>query len=130
MGKKIREFLRDLFGSRLTARLEEDLLRLRTDFETRLQEKDRLIEEVRAEKALLLSKVALYELTLMPRASRAGAEVVSAQKPTKPTFSMDFNSPPVVSKWQQTVNEHEEKLRKEEEEEQKATAAKAPQGTA
>lgn len=119
MGKKIREFLRDLFGSRLVFRLEEDLLRLRIDFEERLQDKDRVIEILREEKAALLGKVTVYEMTLLPRSSRAGADLVAAQKPTKPNFGIDFSSPPPVSRWEQVQIDHEERLRKEEEEEQK-----------
>src|ERR1035437_8644523 len=94
LAKNIRQFFRDLLGSRLTAHLEIEMLRLRTDFEQRLMEKDVTIAGLREEKQMLLSKVATYENVIMPHSSRAGAEVVAYQKPTKPSFSfMDITAP-------------------------------------
>lgn len=117
MASKIRKFFRDLFGSRLVERLEIDLAMLREDYERRLQDKDLVIANLREEKQQLISKVAIYELTILPRASVQGAEVVAYQKPTKPTFSAKdfYNSPPVMSRWQQEVAKHEEQMRLEEE---------------
>jgi hypothetical protein len=123
--KAIREFFKDLFGSRLIARLEEDLLRLRSDFEQRLMERDQTIAELRTEKAGLLAKTLVYERTIMPLASRQGAEIVAATKPIKPNFGLDFNAPPVLSKWQQVQADHERRLAEEEKLEQEKKTAKA-----
>jgi hypothetical protein len=122
LAKSIRQFFRDLLGSRLTAHLEIEMLRLRTDFEQRLMEKDLSIATLREEKNLLMSKVTMYELTIMPHASRVGAEVVAYQKPTKPAFSfMDIPAP--KSRWQQVQDDHDAQIAKELVEEAKAAAA-------
>ena len=117
---RIRLFFRDLMGSRITAQLELDLLRLRSDFEQRLMEKDVIISGLREEKQLLLSKVTMYETTIMPYASRAGAEVVAYQKPKKPAFSF-VDVPAPKSRWQQVQDDWENQLA--EEEKQKAASA-------
>jgi hypothetical protein len=121
-GARIRQFFRELFGSRLIAQLELDLLRLRQDFDERLQDKDRVIAGLREEKQQLMSKVALYENTIMPHSSRMGAEVAAYVKPIKPTFS--FNDiGPTKSKWEMVQEQHNEQMRKEIEEEKAAAAA-------
>lgn len=120
-GSDIRQFFRGLFGSRLVERLEEDLVRLRVDFEARLQDKEVLIANLREEKQHLTAKINLYELSIMPRASVQGAEVVAYSRPTKPSFSKEmFQSPPPISSWQKIVMENDEKNRRELEEEAKA----------
>ena len=125
IAKRIREFFRDLLGSRITEHLEVELLRLRTDFEQRLQDKDQTIASLREEKSLLMSKITTYEMTIMPYASRAGAEVVAYQKPKKPAFSF-VDVPAPKSRWQQVQDNWEEQLSKDAEEEKQkvATAAK------
>lgn len=120
-GSEIRNFFRELLGSRLIERLEVDLQMQRVDFDLRLQDKEYVIADLRMEKQQLLSKIALYELTIMPRASVQGAEVVGYQKPTKPNFSKEmFLSPPPMSSWQKVQFEHEERMKREVEEEEKA----------
>jgi len=123
-GARIRQFLRELFGSRLIAQLELDLLRLRQDFEDRLQDKDRVIAGLREEKQQLMSKVATYELAIMPHSSRMGAEVVTYQKPIKPNFSFTEIGPP-KSKWEMVQEQHNAQMAKEiaEEEAKKKEAA-------
>ena len=124
-GKNIREFFKDLFGSRLIARLEEDLLRLRSDMDQRLMEKDVIVASLREEKALLMSKVTMYEMTIMPHASRVGAEVVAYQKPKKPAFSF-VDIPAPKSRWQMVQDEHDAQMAKEiEEDKVKAATAAA-----
>ena len=90
MGSAIRKFFRELFGSRLIESLNIQLLQLRQDYEQRLQDKDQIIADLRAEKALMLGRMTIYENTIMPLASRAGAQVVAAVNPAvpkKPNFS-------------------------------------------
>lgn len=154
----IRTCLDDLFYSRLTLQLtqemnilreelytlrnkrEEELekqeskyreadLRLRTDYDYRLQDKDAVIAELRSEKAQMQAKMTEYELTLMPRASKAGSDYVRTHvKPEKPNFGFDFSAPPPISKWQAMVDAHEAELAAEqvaeaEKKEQKAEVA-------
>jgi hypothetical protein len=115
MANKIRLFLRELFGSRLTERLEEDLLRQRQDFEARLQDKDQVIADLRVEKATLMGKIVLYERTLL----RVDVEKTGA--PKKPIFDFNFSSPRPVSRWEQVQAEHDKQLA-EEAEREKASA--------
>lgn len=84
LGLRIREFFRDLLGSRLLARCEEELLRVRADAETRMLEKDRYAAELREEIAQLRSKCAQYELVLIPMVSPAG-NLLAPKRPA-PTF--------------------------------------------
>jgi hypothetical protein len=125
LGARIRQFLRELLGSRLTSRLELDLILLRQDFEARAQEHQVIVAGLREEKQMLLSKVAMYEATLLPYASRAGAEVVAYQKPKKPAFEfMDIPAP--KSRWQVVQDEHDAQMAKEiEEDKVKAATAAA-----
>ncbi len=122
VAKRLRTFFRDLLGSRITEHLEIELLRLRLDFEQRLQDKDNTIASLREEKSLLMSKVTMYEMTIMPHASRVGAEVVAYQKPKKPSFSfMDIPAP--KSRWQVVQDEHDAQMAKELAEEAKAATS-------
>ena len=98
-----------------------DLATQRIDFERRLQDKDLQLAALREEKQHLVAKVNLYELSIMPRASIQGAEVVAYSKPTKPNFSKEmFLSPPAISSWQKVQMEHDAKMLAEIEEEKKA----------
>ena len=115
-GAAIRQFFRELLGSRLVEQLQNDLLRLRNDYDQRLHDKDVMIASLREEKALLMSKVAMYELTIMPHASRTGAEIVAYQKATKPAFNF-LEIPPEKSRWQKVQEEHDAQMAKERDEE-------------
>lgn len=133
----IRTFLDDLFYSRLTLQLTQEMnilrdelytvrnkhteelekqdsrakeaeLRLRTDYDYRLQDKDAVIAELRSEKSQMQAKMTEYELTLMPRSSKAGSDYVRTHvKPEKPNFGFDFSAPPPISRWQAMVDAHE-----------------------
>src|ERR1700690_3252884 len=121
LGARIRLFLRELLGSRLVSHLEVELLRLRNDMDERLFDKDRIITELRSEKAEMQSKLTSYELTLMPQSSKVGADYIRNQvKPAKPNFGMDFSSPPPISRWQAVVDAHEAELAAEEKAEREA----------
>jgi len=114
----IREFLHELFGSRLNQRLEEDLLRLRSDFDARLLEKDQIIATLRTDIAVLQAKIVIYENTILPHVSRIGADVVSYQRPRdkktleKPTWSM-ADVPKIQTSWQADKERMEKELREE-----------------
>lgn len=122
MGAKIRAFFRSLFGSRVSEVLELQLLQLRSDMESRLQDKDRVIENLREEKAALMGKVALYEQSLLPLASRAGADVVRTTRPAQPSFpKFDFSDmPPIQTRWGKVQADHEAQMAAEEAAEQEA----------
>lgn len=115
----LRKFWDDLFYSKLVSRLELDLLMARQDLQQLRQDKDVVIADLRAEKAALSTKVAMYELNINRRVGIDPAR----KEPVKPSFA-DFQSPPVVTRWQQEVAENEERIAKElaEEETQKKGA--------
>jgi hypothetical protein len=96
--EKLRMCWDDLFYPPLVERLEEDLLRVRQDFEARIQEYQNIVAELRAEKALLFAKIAMYELNINRRVGIDPA----AKAPQMPNFK-DFNSPPPMTRWQQQV---------------------------
>lgn len=104
----IRQFFQDLFGSRYIEQLEEDLSRLREDFEERLRDKNEMIAALRGEKACLEAKIVIYENTILPHVSRVGADVVSSRKakPTKPSWEAS-EFPSMKSSWQVEVEKHE-----------------------
>lgn len=115
--EKLRMCWDDLFYPPLVERLEEDLLRVRQDFEARIQEYQSIVAELRAEKALLFAKIAMYELNINRRVGIDPA----AKAPQMPNFK-DFNSPPPMTRWQQEVRANDERNAKELAEE--ANAAK------
>jgi hypothetical protein len=92
--------------------LELEKIQLREDYEKRLQDKDVVIASLREEKALLMSKITVYEMTVMPHASRMGAEVVQYQKPTKPAFNF-MEIPPEKTRWQKVQEEHDAQMARE-----------------
>lgn len=66
LGNDIREFFRGLFGSRLTAHLEEELMRQREDYEARLLEYVHQGAANRERIAQLEAKIEKYEMVLLP----------------------------------------------------------------
>jgi hypothetical protein len=80
-GQQIRQFFRDLFGSRLAETLEEAALRQREQYEYRLQEKERVIVDLRADLTELRAKCDRYELALVPLVSPAGDFLRGPQPP-------------------------------------------------
>src|ERR1019366_979915 len=114
VGARIRQFFRELLGSRIAEHLEVELLHLRQDFEQRLQEKDLLVATLREEKQLLMLKVTAYEFAVMPRTSRAGAEAIAYQQPAKPKPSFEFLDVGLPkSRWQIVQETHDEQMRQE-----------------
>ena len=113
IGATIRDFFRELFGSRLISNLEVQLIQLRQDYEHRLLDKDQIIADLRTEFALMRGRMSIYENTIMPLASRAGAQVVAATtpKPLKPNFSpADFVAQLPKSRWEVVQEEHEKEM--------------------
>jgi hypothetical protein len=125
LGKRIRQFFRDLFGSRITEHLEIELIQLRQDFEQRLQDQGLVIAALQEEKALLNAKIIVYENTVMSHSSRMGAEVVAYQKPKPPKPNFSFvDIPPTQSRWEKVQQEHDAKIAQELKEEAAAEEAK------
>jgi len=69
LGVRIREFVRAVFGSRLASHMEEELLRVRNDYEVRVRDKELYIVDLKDEITRLRSKLAEYELVLIPLTS-------------------------------------------------------------
>jgi hypothetical protein len=126
-GARIRQFFKELLGSRLVERLETDLITLRNDFDQRMHEQVLIIAGLREEKQILMSKIMMYENTVMAHSSRMGAEVVAYQKPKPPKPSFSFvDAAPTMSRWEKVQADHDEQMRKEiEEEKQPKTAVAA-----
>ena len=114
----IRNFWDDLFYSKLVDRLETDLLTARSDMQQLRQDKDSIIADLRAERGLLMAKIAMYEMNINQRVgidpTRTRAE--------KPSFA-NFQTPPLKSRWQQEQDEWEAKLEAERKAEEEAAKA-------
>ncbi len=126
MGSEIRKFFIDLFGSRVIASLELQLLQLRQDFEQRLQDKDQIIAELRADRAVMQGRMMIYENTIMPLASRAGAQIVAASNPIrpKPHFPAELMVDRPKTKWELVQEEHDKQMTELDKQEVEAKAAK------
>ncbi len=126
-GMQIRQFFRDLFGSRLVERLETDLLNLQNSLDRQLHDRDLVIADLRGQKSQLEGKISLLEMAVMPRSTREGAEYIRAQKPAlpKPNFSFaDIGQ--TKSKWEVfQENYYKEEAAKEAAEKSQKEAAPA-----
>ena len=122
-GARIRQFLQELFGSRYTQHLEDEITRIRNDHDRTLHDRDVQIASQREEIARLNSKIVTYENTVMPRSSREGSEYIKAQKP-KPAFPSAFlDLPPTKSKWEQFQDNYYKAEEAAEKEKEKAALA-------
>lgn len=103
---EIRQWLRELFGSRLVANLEEELLRTRDDFETRSVEYKERISELRSEIAQQAAKIEKYEMVLLPMVY---GKVVSQPKPEfDMTEIVDENSwAAIQARWEKKQEEED-----------------------
>lgn len=95
----IRAFFHHLLSSRYQSHLEEELLRTRSDYETRLLERERTISDLREQLSFLSSKVDRYEMVLLPLASPAGSLLATPRRPA-PTFQSSTDTPAPTS-WQE-----------------------------
>ena len=121
---KIRGFWDDLFYSALVDRLETDLLLLQSGFQQLRQDKDAVIADLRAERALLQAKVGMYELNIN---QRVGIDP-TRKRAEKPRFA-SFTSHKVKTAWQAEQEEHDARIAKElMEEAAEAEAATAAKG--
>ena len=114
----IRNFWDDLFYSARVQRLETDLANARQDAQQLRQDKDAVIADLRADRGVLMAKIAMYEMNINQRVgidpTRTRAE--------KPSFA-NFNSPPMKSRWQQEQDEWDATLEAERKAEEAAKTA-------
>lgn len=104
----IRTFWDDLFYSALVDRLETDLLNARSDAQQLRQDKDAVIADLRAEKAMLNAKIAMYEMNIN---ARVGIDP-TRKRAEKPSFA-SFVSPQSKTSWQVEQDEHNARIEKE-----------------
>jgi hypothetical protein len=97
-GAEIRQWMRELFGSRVTEQLENELMRSRSDYDTRLHERDETIAEQRARIAQLEGKIDRYEMVLLPLSSPVG-NLLSPKREIPITETLLDKSS--VSSWQE-----------------------------
>ena len=118
LAANIRNFWDDLFYSALVQRLETDLANARQDAQQLRQDKDAVIADLRADRGVLMAKIAMYEMNINQRVgidpTRTRAE--------KPSFA-NFNSPPMKSRWQQEQDEWDATLEAERKAEEAAKTA-------
>lgn len=102
LGTAIREFFTGLLGSRLNAHLEEELLRTREDYESRLLEYVHQQAGFREQISQLTAKIEKYEMVLLPMVY---GNLGGPRKP--PTFdpldTPDPNSwPAIQARWEKS----------------------------
>jgi hypothetical protein len=107
-GKSIRQFLRDLLGSRLAEVMQTEILRLQMENQQLRQDKDQTIAELRSEKAQLAATVSLYQMNIN---ARVGIDP-TRKRAEKPSFA-SFTSPKVKTAWQAEQEEHDARIAKE-----------------
>jgi hypothetical protein len=90
-GLEIRTFFRELFGSRVSSTLEEELLRTRQDYEARLLEYVHQAAALREQLAQQSAKIEKYEMVLLPMVY--GNLLKPKEPPTfMPSIESDDNS--------------------------------------
>ena len=99
VGAQIRSFLRGLFGSRLTDHMEVELMRLRNDYEGRLQDRERTISDLREQVTALSGKIDRYELVLLPLSSPMGD--FFRPKPKRDVSLQGITDEPVATTWEE-----------------------------
>jgi hypothetical protein len=107
-GKDVRQFLRDLFGSRLAEVMQTEILRLQMENQQLRQDMTATIAELRSEKAQLNAAVQMYQLGIN---QRVGIDP-SRKRAEKPSFA-NFSSPPMKTSWQSQVEEHDAQIEAE-----------------
>ena len=112
---RIREAIHNLFGSRLVTHLEDELLRLRQDHASELDNRDATIADLRQQLAFCQSKVDRYELVLLPLTSPLGTAFTPKRE--RPANLQEITNIPRPKSWQEVQAEWDEeqaRLAKEE----------------
>lgn len=111
-GYRVREFFRQLIGSRVASLLEEQLVRQRQDYDQRLNERDEVIAGLKQELVEARGKLDRYELALIPLVSPVGNLLNPPRKP--PTFEPVLDTP---QSWAEIQRKIETDLQREYQEE-------------
>lgn len=115
----IRTFFRDLFSSRLTDHMTEELMRLRQDYEARLHDKERAILDLREQLSAAQARLDRWEMIIVPLAH----PVKERRDPT-----LQASSEPRTLTWSEVQLEHDrEQARLAMEEANKVAAQQKPQ---
>jgi len=130
-GKDLRTFFRDLFGSRVSERLELELgtLRidmgtLRNDYESRIADYRTQVADLKQEKLILENKITTLEISVFPTVSKVGADIVRrANGSPKPEFGGGSFDMPEKSAWQAAQAEWEKQQEADEKEMKKSATA-------
>ena len=112
VGEKIRRFFRQVFGSRLTDHLEDEIFRVRQDCEQRLNDRDVRISELKQENQELKAKIDVLETIVLPLTT--GGLLNRKKRSETPTFEPVTEPDP--NSWAAIQAEH---YRKEQEEAEK-----------
>jgi hypothetical protein len=125
-GKELRMFFRDLFGSRVSERLELELGTLRSNYESRITDFRTQIVDLKQEKLILANKIEQLEVSVFPTVSKVGADIVRrAQGTPKPEFGGGSFDIPEKSAWQ---NAQEEWQKQQEADERELKTSATAQG--
>jgi hypothetical protein len=109
LAQKIRQFLRDLFGSRLVSTLELRVLEVQQECERRVADKDRVIEMLQSDLATVRAKLEMLETVVIPVISPVGN--LFKPKPDKQTF--EAMTGPTPGSWAWVQAEWDRKQREE-----------------
>lgn len=109
VGLRIRQFIRQVFGSRLVSHMEEEMMQMRNDYELRLRDKDLYVADLKEEITRLKGKVAEYELVLIPITSGG----LFGPKRTPPTMESVIEPNSWQSAQKRFYDEQEAELAKE-----------------
>jgi len=104
----VRQFFRELFGSRMTEHLLSENAFTVTTYESRINDLKQQLADLKLDKQLLQVKIAQLEQAVLPYASRAGADLARLATPgsPKPVFTGQFEDTPKTS-WQKAQEEFE-----------------------
>jgi hypothetical protein len=101
LAEKIRQFVRDLFGSRLVATLELRVIEIQQEHERRVADKDDLISSLRSDLAAARAKLELWESVIIPLTSPA-ANILYP----KPKQTFEAITGPEPGSWAWVQQEH------------------------
>lgn len=100
IAQKIRQFLRELFGSRLIVELELSAHALTEQYEARIQERDIVIADLRDQLAQVRAKIEMYELVLIPLSNSGGNVLNRRPAPVLEPLTEPVGWAAIQSKWE------------------------------
>jgi hypothetical protein len=124
LSEKIRLTFRDIFGSRIVNTLEIVNVQMREDFERRLNDKDDVIANLRADLQAARLKIEVLETVVIPVVSPVG----NLFKPKPDTRTFEKLSGPEEGSWAWVQAEWAKKQKEEAEEERNSSSGISGQG--